>query len=257
MASRDIDRFIASSGRIAAKIGMVFASHGVALPLVFGEEIWNGLTEDLRGRQLSWVEAERLSEALPHAEREAQRRLDEGQQPTAAFRAPVGKNGRTAAAQLIECGLLAAAEAQDDRKAEFIGNLVGGIGFLGEVDFGQATEADGLQIIQVAREISYRQYVLLALVQERQNQSKRFTENYVPDIPMVLGPMLLDLDDLYRRGLIAQGSSIALHPLQIKWLDLHITGAGAVLHDLLGLHSLDATHKSDVLDSVDVALRTP
>jgi hypothetical protein len=257
MAGKDLQRSLASAGRIAFDLGLVFASHGVALPLVLGKEAWDQLAADFAGRQFSWVEAERLKTAIPHAAEEAQRRLDQGQKPNSIWREPVGTSGRTKGEQLLENGLLAAAEAQDDRKAEFIGYLVGGLEFLETTDFGRVTEADALQMVQVARDLTYRQYLLLALVREGVNEGDRFAGRYVPDIPMVLGPLLLELDGLYRRGLVAQGADVPVDPLQLKWLGLHVTGAGVVLYDLLKLASVDASHKDELLDAIDVALSTP
>ncbi len=203
----------------------------------------------MQGRTFSRAEAARLERALPAALEEVARRVDGGEGVDEDFLRGTG-SGRSNAEQVLETGILAAAETHDDRKAEYIGNLVGGVAFAGEVGFGPLRTAEALMLIAQARDLTYRQYVLLALIHEGVNRGAPY------DCPMVLGPLLMEVDGLYRQGMVAQGAELPAHPLEIRWPDLHVTDNGVVLYELMLLASLDGDHRREVLEAVDLAHRT-
>jgi hypothetical protein len=50
---------------------------------------------------------------------------------------------------------------------------------------------------------------------------------------------------------------LALHPLEIRFAELHVTDNGVVLYDLMVLSAIDQADKAAVVEALDLAFRTP
>jgi hypothetical protein len=216
-----------------------------------GEEVLTTLLADLEDLRLSPVEQQRLAVALPAAFEEAQRRIDQGETVNETLGTPM-KTGRRTGEAVLEAGFLAAARAHDDRKAEFIGTLIGGVPFERRAGFGRVDTDEALHLVDLACQLSYRQMVLIGLVYEGCNRDYRDDFTW-----MVHGPVLLEAFDLHRRGVLGSEEGTPIAPVHMRWSQLFVTDVGVTLYRLMGLASLDHAHKQQVLETIDHAYKTP
>jgi hypothetical protein len=242
MADESSGELVPAVGRVAIKsVAGFFGPLGAAAGAIV-EEVWNRQVRDLEGRQFSFAERLRVEDALRSAAAQVEQCLNEGRELNADWFVSEEGRQRASADEVLEGSILAAAATHEDRKAEFIGNLMGRAIFDSEL-----SPAEILFMLQMARELSYRQLVILALVVEG-----AVRDRYDAGLSIAVGPLAIELDGVYRRGLIAS-PGIALHPMQQHLHDLEPTDNGRKLYELMVLSSLDQAHKAEVIAEFDVA----
>jgi hypothetical protein len=150
--------------------------------------------------------------------------------------------GRGAGDEFAESILTAAARDPEEAKLPHYGAL-----FANVACHSRTEPAHALLLAKLAAEISYRQFVLLALIGNRQRFKLRTTD-YVDATRLAVGTVaaLHELADLERRGLLLQAGGAIGNPRDLIPNGLTPVGLGEMLVKRLGLNRIDGEVLAEV-----------
>jgi hypothetical protein len=233
----------AALGTLGGPVGiLVGAAGGVVATRAFrrvGSEMAKrvlGPRQDLRVGEASAVAAELIKA-----------RLDAGGSPRADGFFDVDASGRATAEELLEGVLLTAADSYEERKVRLLGNLYANLAFDPTVD-----RATANYLIQVMRRLTFRQLVLMAVLDGKDAQQRapleqcdmRFNDE-----------MSTEVDELERVGLVGRGDrgsspkrggATFVDAGSLDPRRLALTGPGVLLARLTRLSDVPPSDKADV-----------
>lgn len=217
--------FLAGGPVGAAAGGAVGASAASALKKI-GHEV--------NDRYLSKREKVRAGGVLAIAADEIKKRIDSGDTLRADGFFDQKNSNRSGAEEVAESVLLKAQREPEEKKIRFMGNLLSNISF----DANISPEL-GHQVIKTAEQLTYRQLCILNLCALKQHYSLRSNDYRGQNsFPRELYQVLYECHDLYVRGLINFGGSVAFGPTDIIPGNMTIQGIGADLFNLMGLFNV-------------------
>lgn len=200
------------------------------------KHVLSGLAEDVLARTISQREKTRMSATLIFAADKVRKRLEEGKKPREdGFFASDGLH-RAPAEEIAEGVVLAAQRDHEEKKLRFYGNLLANLAFVPGIDQGHAN-----LLLRLGQDLSYRQLCLIVLFRAQDQNLLRKTD-YRKDPASVKGttiPILQEIYDLFRRGMITSGGSYLLGLADIKPSVITPEGTGVTLYNLMELHEID------------------
>lgn len=143
---------------------------------------------------------------------------------------------RTDAEEIAEGVLIAAQREHEEKKLRFYGNLLANIAFHSEIDKAQAEV-----LINSAQRLTYRQICLLSLFGMPDSEASdlrqcHYSGSVIDDHMHIL---LLEIYDLYTRGMIHCSGAGLIDPLLLNPSRIGLQGPGKMLFELMELAELD------------------
>ena len=213
---------------------------GAALAASLGPLISHTLSEvatEIKDRVLGKREEARIGATIAFATKKIQENRDSGKKVRQDdfFAIPLGD--RAAAEEIFEGVLIAAQREHEEKKLKFFGNLLANIAFHPEIDRPLAEV-----LISAAEAITYRQIGLLALfgLQETGGFELRKRDYHGCEVDNSLFVLLLEMYDLYTRGLVNCSGAGLIDPLLLIPSQMRLQGPGQILFGLMELSELDA-----------------
>jgi hypothetical protein len=211
-------------GAAGGAMGAALA-HGLR---ALGREVWS--------RYLSPREKKRIASVLWLTAKEIQKRCEAGERIREdGFFNRMDPN-RSPYEEVAEGVLIAAQREPEEKKLDYLGNLLGGIAFDESINVGMAH-----QINSLAGSLSYRQISILALAS---NPSPFDLYDQVIEgidesqITAELASIAWDCFDLRQKGLLSTGTNLDLGIYEIRPASLRLQMLGRLLHDKMGLLSI-------------------
>jgi hypothetical protein len=167
---------------------------------------------------------------------------------------------RSSAEELLEGVLLHAATEYEERKVPYLGRLYASLAFRADV-----TPAQAHFLLRLADQLTYRQYVMLAIFGSTHAERVELAWQVSPRFPLVprpAGEALRELDDLGTKGLLGfqQDRGREATPPAGTWgtgsfseashIKITPTNTGSLLIDLCGLVAIPAEEKAEVFRAV-------
>lgn len=228
--------FFAGGPTGAAALGISGLLVSKALVFVGGE-----LSERLLGPR----EKMRIGATLALAAKEIDERIKKGETVrTDGFFDDDG-TGRSNGEEMAESVLLKSQREPEEKKVPLLAHLLVNISFSSEISV-----ALGEQLIKASDSLTYRQLCILRLSANKQNYQLRKTDyrdqrGFSRDLYQILH----EIFDLYNRGFLSNGSSVALGMTDINPSELTIQGLGSDIHNWLQLWQIP---ESDIIPIVGV-----
>lgn len=231
------------SNVIGGMVGLSVAGPpGVILGAIAGTAIGTVIKRvgnDIYDKFLSTREKMRIGASLTIVSNDVKDKMQTGDEIRNDDFFDVDASGRSAADETLEAVFKAVQESYQENKILFISHLFTSISY----DVRISTEYANY-LIKTANELTYRQYVILALLGINQTTHRyKLKEKYGRgDYPQELRSILHEIYDLYTKGLISQSNP----PLGIAAIDpasLRLQSAGV---ELFGLMHLSEIPTSDI-----------
>jgi hypothetical protein len=142
---------------------------------------------------------------------------------------------RSTAEEVVEGVLLVAQREHEERKMEYLGNLLANLAYAPEIDRDNSN-----LLIRYAEALSYRQLRLISVL----GRKEHFDLGDGPHrgtIPFATAAVLLDVFELYRRGLVfvEDGIGLSLEVAGLVPSRLIVRGSGVLLFNLMELYKID------------------
>lgn len=153
-----------------------------------------------------------------------------------------GATGRSHAEEVAESVLLKAQREPEEKKIPFMGYLLSSIAFNSGVNSELAH-----QLTKAAEQLTYRQLAILKLAATKTSFSLR-ASNYREQATFEkdLLQVLYECFDLYQRGYINNGGSVAFGPSEIAPASMSTQGLGAYIYNLMKLRGIPAEDVSSI-----------
>lgn len=147
-----------------------------------------------------------------------------------------GSRGRSPAEEVAESVLLKAQREPEERKVRFMGYLLSSIAFDAEINPELAH-----QLTKAAEQLTYRQLCILKLAVTKGGFALRASDyRGQPRFDKDLLQVLYECFDLYQRGYINNGGSVAFGPSDMTPASLTTQGLGSYLYNLMKLQDIPA-----------------
>lgn len=224
-----------AGGAIGGAIGFLAAGPAGAAALGAGGVMTSKMLvyvgNELSDRLLGPREKARIGATLALAIQEINERIKKGETVRSDGFFDEKESSRSNAEELAESILLKSQREPEEKKIPFFAHLLANITFSPEINV-----ALGEQLIKATDLLTYRQLCILRLCAIKQGFSLRKTDyrgekSFQRDLYQILHECF----DLYSRGYINNGSSVALGLTDIIPADLSVQGLGSDLHNWMQL----------------------
>jgi len=202
--------------------------------------------DDVSQRMLGPREKVRVGGVLAMSAAKIQERLDAGEQIRDDDFFDKKVDGRSDADEVAESILLKAQRESEEKKLQYMSNLLASIAFQPWV-----TVAVAQQLAKAAESLTYRQICILAAIPKmnkvalRQSNYRDQTQFQSP-----LLDLLYEIYDLVQRGYISNGGEVALGITDINPSQLELQGMGAHLFNLMGLYQMHTPGMDTIKDAL-------
>lgn len=190
---------------------------------------------EIKKRMLSPREEQRVGAVFTYANQKINRNLVAGRMlRTDSFFEVIGEE-RPTNEEILEGVLLAAQKEYEEKKLKYLGNLYANLPFNKAVDSRMAN-----MLIKIASELTYRQYVILYVVNMFQNPAYDAIvkkEPYESLSGFKTLTIATEVFDLYRRTLI-HSSEALLDAAAINPSKLTLVGYGSLMFELMELNEI-------------------
>jgi hypothetical protein len=159
--------------------------------------------------------------------------------------------GRSAAQDFAEGVLIASQQQWEERKVRHLGYMLGNIGFEEEIDGMTAN-----RMLNLARELTWRQYVLLSMIAENESSPLPDVDLFKPAISTWntwgVYDELVNLVTSYNvvNGRQARTDRLALATVKWDLPGLRLNNGGSLLNALLALDKVAAEDRLGVAESL-------
>lgn len=151
---------------------------------------------------------------------------------------------RSNAEELAESVLLKSQREAEEKKIPLLAHLLANICFSTEINV-----ALGQQMIKATDTLTYRQLCILRLVAMNANFPLRKSDyRGKKSFPRDLYQLLHECYDLYNRGFINNGDSVALGMTDLNPSEMKIQGLGVDLHNWMQLWQIPMEHIAPIVD---------
>lgn len=187
--------------------------------------------EEISERLLGPRERTRIGATLAISAKEISERIKAGEKIRNDGFFDIKEEGRSDAEELAESVLLKSQREPEEKKIPLFSHLLSNITFSTEI-----TVALGEQLIKATEQLTYRQLCILRLVglkgnYKLRNKDYRDHSNFSRKLYQVLNECL----DLYTKGFINNGASVALGMTDINPSELTVQGIGSDIHNWMQL----------------------
>ncbi|WP_427920654.1 hypothetical protein [Streptomyces sp. cg40] len=207
--------------------------------------------QEIAQRMLGKREGVRIGAALEFAGEVYEERLREGDEVRSDEFFAEEPKGRSAAQDFAEGVLITAQQQWEERKVRHLGYMLGNIGFEEQIDGLTAGRA-----LSVARELTWRQYVLLALIGDNENSPLPDVDPFKPQISswntwstydelntLITGHNLL-------KGVTIRTDRLALASMKWDLPGLRLGSGGELIYALLALDKISEQDRNGVRESL-------
>jgi len=171
---------------------------------------------------------------LAIAASEINRRIEAGEKIRTDNFFKENTHGRSSAEEIAESVLMKSQREPEEKKITYMGYLLSNISFDSKINAEM-----GHQIIKSAEQLTYRQLCILKLAAVKQAYGLRagdYREH--GSFQKELYQILYECLDLYHRGFISFGGSVAFGPTDVSPAGMTIQGLGADVYNLMGLSNI-------------------
>lgn len=229
----------AAGAAVGAAVGTAVAGPlgavGGALAGTILEKGFQLVGNEIKNRMLSPKEEQRVGAVYTYANQKISRNLVAGRMiRTDSFFEGIGEE-RPTNEEILEGVLLAAQKEYEEKKLKYLGNLYANLPFNETVDSRMAN-----MLIKIASELTYRQYVILYVVNMFQNPAYDAVvkkEPYESLSGFKTMTIATEVFDLYRRTLI-HSSEALLDAAAINPSKLTLVGYGSLMFELMELNEI-------------------
>lgn len=221
-------------GLVAGPAGVVIG--GVSGPII--TRVLKKIGNDIKDRFLSPREEVRIGAVYGFAINKLQQNFKNGKDlRTDSFFAQIGTE-RPNSDEIFEGIILGVQKEYEERKVKFIGNLYANICTNSNI-----TREHANQLIRTANGLSYRQFCILQLLNEKWDNNKNLNfkvkglDNYKVDI----GDIIVEIRDLQQRGLLsieARINNVDDNSSPIPLDDINISEIGRLFCEMLSLSEI-------------------
>lgn len=195
--------------------------------------LWVG--NEIKGRMLSPKEELRVGAVYTYANQKIDRNILAGKVIRTDNFFEINGDERSSNEEILEGVLLAAQKEYEEKKLKYLGNLYANLPFNEAVDSRMAN-----MLIKIASELTYRQYVILNVVNMFQNPAYDAVvkkEQYESLSGFKTMTIATEIFDLYRRTLI-HSSEALLDAAAINPSKLTLVGYGSLMFELMELDEI-------------------
>lgn len=237
-----------AGGAIGGALGFFAAGPGGAAALGAGgvvvSKTLNYVGSEISERLLGPRERTRIGATLALAVEEISNRIKKGESIRSDGFFNEDKSGRSNAEELAESVLLKSQREAEEKKIPLLAHLLANITFSSEM-----TVALGQQLIKATDSLTYRQLCILRLVAMKENFSLRKSDyrgekSFTRDLYQIL----YECYDLYIRGFINNGSSVALGMTDLNPSEMTVQGLGGDLHNWMRLWEIPMEEISPIAE---------
>jgi hypothetical protein len=190
--------------------------------------------DEISERVLSPRERARVGGVLALVAAEVESRIATGQRLRSDGFFDLGAFGRSDAEEVAEAVLLRSQREAEERKLPYVAHLFSSIAFDANIGAEMAH-----QLIKVSEQLTYRQLCLLRLSVVRMEFGLR-DDDYrdQKEFPITLLQVLYECFDLYTRGLVNFGGTVAFGPADVRPGMMIAQGLGAYLYNTMQLYQV-------------------
>lgn len=238
----------AASGAAIGLLGGPGGAIGGAVAGVAIARVLKRVGADLRQRLLGPREEVRVGAAAAFAGATIKEFLDEGHTPRDDGFFEARGDERPAAEEVLEGVLLKARDAYEEKKVRLLGTLYAQVGFHPEI-----SPAHANHLIELASRLTYRQLVVVAVVQDETNRAGLRAADYRGDTEAIGrlglegGALLTEIYDLYQQGLVHGEEAAWISVADVNPGKMRLQGSGAVLAKLMSLETIPAADREHVI----------
>lgn len=190
--------------------------------------------DEVSERVLSPRERVRVGGVLALVAAEVKSRIDNGQTPRTDGFFSSGQGGRSNAEEVAEAVLLRSQREAEERKLPYVAHLLASIAFDPGISAAMAH-----QLIKASEQLTYRQLCLLRLAAVKDAFGLRKTDyRQQSQFKIELLQVLYECLDLYTRGFVNFGGSVAFGPSDVNPGQMTAQGLGAHLHNAMQLATI-------------------
>lgn len=213
---------------------------GEGIKLVL-DKLITKFVNDLDTRKLSELEVIRIGEAFTYSIDEISKNLKEGKQLRSDGFFDKNINDSSDAQEIFEGIIVVSQREYENKKLQYLGKLLANIGFDNSI-----TKQESVQLIELASRLSYRQYIIIAIIVQSQ-----LMRDHCNSLPFLSNTMFKDSDmnyekisifqdifELYRIGLVNGNGKVILEMGYIVPSELNVQGVGVKLYQLMKLNEL-------------------
>lgn len=241
----------AASGAAIGLLGGPIGAIGGAVAGVAVTRTFRRVGADIRQRFLGPREEVRIGAATAHAAATIHALLEAGHMPRDDGFFEAGTDQRPPSEELLEGVMLKARDAYEERKVRFLGMLYGQVAFHPDISVGHANH-----LLELASRLTYRQMVILAVVQDDTNRSRLRMDRYGTDNVAIdrLGldgiAIITELYDLYQQGLVNGGGKAWISVGDVAPAQTRLQGSGAVLARLMAIDSIPFEEREPIYETL-------
>lgn len=200
------------------------------------EKAFLEIGSEIKDRVLSPKEKSRVGAVYAYAEQKISSNILAGKKLRTDNFFEAAGDERAAYEEILEGTLLTAQKEYEEKKLEYLGNLYANIPFEEAVDSRMAN-----MLLKIASELTYRQYVILYVVDMLQDPAcspavKKEPYESLAGLKMVT--IATEIFDLYRRTLL-QSSEALLDAAAINPSKLTLVGYGSLMFELMELRGIE------------------
>ncbi len=230
--------------------GPVSVVGGAATGALFGR-VLSKIGSEVSKRLLGPREEVRIGAALAFAGETITQYLAAGREPRGDGFFDSKTGNRSSADELLEGVLIKARDAYEEKKLRLLGTLYANIAFHKEI-----TPAQANHMISLAGQLTYRQLIGIAFAREQgvsgpvlREGDFRNDQEAKDRLGLNGVSLVTELYELYQRGLIHDANGSAWISVgDVNPGGMRTQGAGAVLAQLMGLHSIPLVDRQEFFE---------
>lgn len=193
--------------------------------------------DEISERVLSPRERMRVGGVLALVASEVKSRIDSGQVPRSDEFFTAGAGGRSDADEVAEAVLLRSQREAEEKKLPYVAHLFASIAFDSNISAAMAH-----QLIKASEQLTYRQLCLLRLSAVKDSFGLRKGDyRGQTQFEISLLQVLYECLDLYTRGFVNFGGSVAFGPTDVNPGQMTPQGLGAHLYNAMQLSTIPMT----------------
>jgi hypothetical protein len=211
---------------------------------VLASKALNYVGMEISERLLGPRERTRIGATLTLAAAEINERIEKGEKVRSDGFFDRTDSGRSNAEELAESVLLKSQREPEEKKLPFLAHLLANISFSPEISVPL-----GEQLIKAADQLTYRQFCILRLAGMKggfqlRKSDYRGHESFTRDLYQILH----ECSDLYNRGFINNGGSVALGLTDINPSEMAVQGLGTDIYNWMQLWQIPTTDIQPIVE---------
>lgn len=207
---------------------------------------------DVGNRMLSELEKQKVADVFKYAVDDISKKLRQGKKIRNDGFFSTGTDDKADGKEIFESIIIEAQREYENKKLQYYGKLFSNISFESNI-----SKPIGIQLISLASKLTYRQYMLLAIIYKQTliNNNSLFLINkelVSQEMNFEKISVYQDIYELYRNGLINGGGKIIMETGYINPSELRIQGIGVRLYELMELANICLENSNDYIELLNI-----